>query len=130
MTKQINFSTGSSNTELLMPARGQQEITQHNAMIETQISKLTTQKDAYKRISNKSLSISSELDLLANSAASIGSTLENMIISGKSLDDNNFKAVNNNLQSMSGTFSNIVNTCKLKIDLIDTEVQNLKRQYW
>ncbi len=130
MTKEINFSAESSNTDLLMPAREQQEITQHNAMIETQISKLTTKKDAYKRISNKSLSISSELDLLANSAASIGSTLENMIISGKSLDDNNFKAVNNNLQSMSGTFSNIVNTCKLKIDLIDTEIQNLKRQYW
>ena len=130
MTKEINFSAGSSNTDLLMPAREQQEITQHNEMIETQISKLITKKDAYKRISNKSLSISSELDLLANSAASIGSTLENMIISGKPLDDNNFKAVNNNLQSMSGTFSNIVNTCKLKIDLIDTEVQNLKRQYW
>ena len=58
MTKEINFSAESSNTDLLMPAREQQEITQHNAMIETQISKLTTKKDAYKRISNKSLSIS------------------------------------------------------------------------
>lgn len=107
-----------------------EEKEKHNATINSQINDLQIKKEAYERVKEKSASNYTELDSLATSASSVGSSLENIVVGGKSLDDGAFKAVNNNFKSMATTFTDIVNVCNSKISEIETKIQSLKTQYW
>ena len=105
-------------------------VQQHNANITSQIEALKTKIESYKSVQSNASSIVSELEYLSNDAKAAGDSLENIVISGKPIDNNGvFKSTSSNLISMASAFTNIVNVCSQKISEIEEKISILKTQY-
>ena len=105
-------------------------VQQHNANINSQIADLKSKIESYKSVQSNASSIASELESLSNDAKAAGDSLENIVISGKPIDNNGvFKSTSSNLVNMASAFNNIVNVCSQKISEIEEQINNLKTQY-
>ena len=105
-------------------------VQQHNANISSQIEALKSKLESYKSVKSNASSIASELESLSNDAKAVGDSLENIVISGKPIDNNGvFKSTSSNLVNMASAFNNIVNVCSQKISEIEEQINNLKTQY-
>ena len=109
---------------------GPKKVEGHNANISNQIAALNSKIESYKSVQINATSISSQLENLSVDASAAGASLENIIVSGRPIDNEDaFLSISKNLKSMSGEFTNIANVCTRKISEIEEKIDWLKTQY-